>query len=198
MLNGVSGCWIACKQGLRQGDMISPYLFIIVADVLQKLVHCAHRVGLHAHHLVADRPCLVLQYADDTLILTKGHVDSIRELRAILGSFSKATGLTINFRKSTFVPIHVPADTTAEMAEILGCDVSTFPQTYLGLPLSPHKLWPADFQPLVENFDRFLAGWKARLLSTGSRLVLVNTFLSSLAIYHMSSILLPKTMVDVL
>jgi hypothetical protein len=43
-----------------------------------------------------------------------------------------------------------------------------------------------------------LAGWKARLLSTGSRLVLVNTFLSSLAIYHMSSILLPKTMVDVL
>jgi len=84
------------------------------------------------------------------------------------------------------------------LAEILGCSVSSFPQTYLGLPLSPHKLKFADYQPLLFSFDRYLAGWKARLLSTGGRIVLVNSVLGSLPIYYMSSILLPKKVVEAL
>ena len=84
------------------------------------------------------------------------------------------------------------AASAAEMAAILGCEISSFPQTYLGLPLSPHKLRFADYLPLLNSFDRSLAGWKARLLGTGGRMVLVNSVLGSLPIYYMSSILLPK------
>ena len=58
-------------------------------------------------------------------------------LKHILEDFSAVTGLTINFHKSTFVPMNVDATTSAAMAEILGCSVSSFPQTYLGRPLSP-------------------------------------------------------------
>ena len=119
-------------------------------------------------------------------------------LKRILDAFSQATGLVINFHKSTFVPMHVGDDTAAEMASVLGCSISTFPQTYLGLPLSPHKLKCTDYQPLITSFDRYLAGWKARLLSTGGRLVLVNSVLGSLPIYYMSSILLPKTVREIL
>ena len=103
-----------------------------------------------------------------------------------------ATGLTINYHKSTFVPMNVDAATASTMATVLGCELSTFPQTYLGLPLSPHKLRPFDFQPLISSFDKYLAGWNARLLSSGGRIVLVNAVLGSLPIYYMSSILLPK------
>ena len=56
----------------------------------------------------------------------------------------------------------------------------------------PQKLKPSDFQPLITSFDKYLSGWKARLLSSGGRLVLVNAILGSLPIYYMSSILLPK------
>jgi hypothetical protein len=38
LLNGVPGRWFDCKQGRHQGDALSPYLFIIVADVLQELI----------------------------------------------------------------------------------------------------------------------------------------------------------------
>jgi len=138
----------------------------------------------------------VLQYADDTLILTKGDVPSMLALKQILDNFSTATGLCINFQKSTFVPMNVNDATAAQMATVLGCTLSSFPQTYLGLPLSPHKLRPSDFQPLISSFDRYLAGWKARLLSTGGRIVLVNAVLGSLPIYFMSSTLLPKTVRD--
>lgn len=50
----------------------------------------------------------------------------------------------------------------------------------------------------MEKFDAYLAGWKARLLSTGGRLVLVNAVLSNLATYYMSSTLVPKTVLDAL
>jgi hypothetical protein len=74
MLNGVPGRWITCKRGLRQGDPISPYLFIIVADVLQRLIQRASADGSLLHPIDSSLPCPVLQYADDTLILIKGDV----------------------------------------------------------------------------------------------------------------------------
>ena len=198
MLNGVPGRWINCRRGLRQGDPLSPYLFIIVADVLQRLIFRATARGDLQHPIDPTLPCPILQYADDTLILSKGDVASMVTLKRILDDFSTATGLTINFHKSTFVPMNVDDAVASEMAETLGCSVSSFPQTYLGLPLSPHKLRFADYQPLLDSFDRYLAGWKARLLSTGGRIVLVNSVLGSLPIYYMSSILLPRNVRELL
>lgn len=198
MLNGVLGRWINCKRGLRQGDPLSPYLFIIVADVLQRLIQRACANDLLQHPIDASLPCPVLQYADDTLILLRADVSSLQILKSILDSFSRATGLEINFHKSTFVPMHTSYEAAATMTAILGCPLDSFLQTYLGLPLSPHKLRVSDYQPLICRVDRYLSGWKARLLSFGGRLVLVNAVLSSLPVYYMSSTLLPKTVIDAL
>lgn len=196
MLNGVPGRWITCKRGLRQGDPISPYLFIIVADVLQRLVQKASSEG-YLHHPIDDSlTCPVIQYADDTLLLIQGDIAAIQALKSILDSFSRATGLTINFHKSTLVPMHIAEP--ERMAGILGCKLDSFPQTYLGIPLSPTKLPVSAYQPLICSFDRYLAGWKARLLSSGGRLTLVNAVLSGLPIYFMSSHLIPKSVIEAL
>jgi len=115
-------------------------MFIIIADVLQKLIRRASMNGELFHPVDALLPCPVLQYADDTLILTRGDVSSMHVLKNILDDFSLATtGLTINYHKSTFVPMNVDDATASAMANVLGCALSTFPQTYLGLPLSPPK-----------------------------------------------------------
>lgn len=66
LLNGVPGAWFPVRCGLRQGDPISPHLFLLAADVLQRMVR---RDPLLRHPVVDGDPPIVLQYADDTLII---------------------------------------------------------------------------------------------------------------------------------
>lgn len=131
LLNGIPGPWIDCKRGLRQGDPLSPYLFLLVADVLQQLIR---QDPLLSHPLIEGAPCPMLQYADDTLIILRAGEPAARRLKDLLDQFAEATWLTINFHKSTLVPVHVDDDDLRDIQAALGCRVEGFPQTYLGLP----------------------------------------------------------------
>uniref|UniRef100_A0A8R7V2Z7 Reverse transcriptase domain-containing protein n=1 Tax=Triticum urartu TaxID=4572 RepID=A0A8R7V2Z7_TRIUA len=94
LLNGVPGRWFQVGCGLRKGDPVSPYLFIIVADVLQRLIR--HDDVLR-HPLLPDAPAVVLQYVDDTLIIMRVCGRGAARLKLLLDQFAEATGLVINF-----------------------------------------------------------------------------------------------------
>ena len=127
-----------------------------------------------------------------SLILVKATPGAATHLRRILDSFANATGLTINFNKTTFIPIHVDDSTASTMAQTLGVSISSFPQTYLGLPLSTHKINSSDLTPLFSNAEKYLAGWQANLLNKGGRLALMTSVLDSLPTYIMSCFPLAK------
>ncbi|XP_071681910.1 uncharacterized protein [Lolium perenne] len=147
------------RKAFDSGDPLSPHLFIIVADVLQRLIRNAWASGTIAHPLSPDTPCPVLQCADDTLILCKASTEVAACLKQVLDDFALATGLIINFHKSCFIPMDVGSGDAASMATFLGCPISSFPQPYLGLPLSPTKLPASAFAPLSSPLIvGFLAG----------------------------------------
>jgi hypothetical protein len=191
LLNGIPGAWIDCKQGLRQGDPLSPYLFLLVADVLQQMIRQDPSL---CHPLLPGSPCPVLQYADDTLIIVRADAAGAVRLKEILEQFAAATGLTINFQKSTLVPMHVPELDLASIRDGLGYRVEGFPQTYLGLPLSSEKLKIAQFSPLIARVDKYLSGWAAVLLSAGGRVVLLNAVLDALPTFAMGALDLPPAL----
>ena len=91
-------------------------------------------------------------------------------LKELLNLFAASTGLTINFHKSTLVPMNVPEADLEAVRAALGCRVEGFPQTYLGLPLTAEKLKLAHFSPLIAKVDRYLSGWSSLLLSSGGGL----------------------------
>ncbi|KAG2622200.1 hypothetical protein PVAP13_3NG277041 [Panicum virgatum] len=94
--------------------------------------------------------------------------------------------------------MNISPDLASQMASALGCSISSFPQPYLGLPLTVNKVRLSDLQPLIDRFDKYFAGWRGSLLNQAGREVLVRSVLSSFPIYAMCSILLPKGVLDIL
>jgi hypothetical protein len=147
LLNGVPGKVFHCRRGVRQGDPLSPLLFVLTADILQSVLNSARRDSLLSLPLPLpnDEDFPILHYVDDTLIFMEGDVTQLLHLKDILLSFAESTGLQVNFEKSFMVPINVPHDKLDTLAKTLGCSKGSLPFTYLGLPLSISKPAVADF-----------------------------------------------------
>ena len=86
------------------------------------------------HPILPDALAVVLQYTNGTLIIMRASEQGAARLRLILDQFAGATGLVINFSKSTLVPMHDDASFMAQVVTTLGCASGVFLQTYLGLP----------------------------------------------------------------
>jgi hypothetical protein len=79
LLNGVPGKTFYCKRGVRQGDPLSPLLFALAADLLQIILNSAMRLGLLTPplNIQACPDFLVIQYANDTLIILKADASQL-------------------------------------------------------------------------------------------------------------------------
>jgi hypothetical protein len=188
LVNGCPRPWISCRRGLRQGDPISPYLFTLIADVLQVLIRKSADIR---HPVVMHVGCQVLQYANDTLLLVRGELADIQALRRALDQFADATSLQINYTKSTAVPIHTDESTIMQCISALGCRTESFPQTYPN-----NKLRLSAFAPQIAKCDKYLAGWQAALLNHMGRTTLVNSVLDSQLVYAMAAITIPPGVTD--
>ena len=153
LLNGSPGEKIHHQRGLRQGDPLSPMLFILVMDVLCHLVKKAADEQLLqplARRALQHRISL---YADVVLFLRPSASD-IEITLDILQLFGNASGLTTNLQKSSVLPIQCNEEDKIVLQDSLPCQVSEFPCKYLGVPLSPYKLTKAQAQPIIEKNRR--------------------------------------------
>ena len=151
LLNGVSGRQFHCKSAVRQGDPLSPLIFVIAADLLQAAINDAFRQG----RIELPFPCPgqseypVIQYADDTILALPACPRQAEIIKQILSDYALSIGLKINFNKSTLIPINLDDTLTAELTAIFGCSVGAMPFTYLGLPMGTSKPTVQDLMPLV-------------------------------------------------
>ena len=183
LLNGSPGDRIEHRRGLRQGDPLSPMLFILVMDVLCYLVKKAADEAL-----LQPLPRRTLQhrislYADDVVLFLQPSVNDISLTLDILQLFGEASGLRTNVQKSTVLPIQCMAEHLTTLQAHFPCQISEFPCTYLGVPLSPYKLTKTQVQPIIEKIADRLPGWKADLLTKVGRSILVQSVLTSMVIY---------------
>ena len=159
------------KKGLRQGDPISSSLFVIIMDILSKLLDKAAETLHFIPHLKALDPLVThLSFADDMLILFNGSQSSLGAILDVLSSFQEASGLGLNLSKSCLFLDGGNLSTSKAMADSFGLSVSSLPIKYLGLPLLPHKLRPEDYQPLIDNVTARISSWTNRYLSFAGRL----------------------------
>ena len=173
LLNGAPGAPIHHQHGLRQGDPLSPMLFILVMDVLNSLFIKAGEEGLL--HPLANRsvPQRVSLYADDVALFICPMEEELLMSKQFLDCFGKASGLQTNLNKSCAIPIGCEGEPLEVVQDILHCPTSSFPSTYLGLPISNRQLRKSDFLPRIEKIADRLPGWKAHLMNLAGRATMV-------------------------
>jgi hypothetical protein len=119
-------------------------------------------------------------------------MEGAKKLKLILGAFEKLSGLKINFHKCELFCFGESKDKVREYVQLFGCKEGSFPFKYLGIPMSPGRIKLKDWAILESRFQKRLSSWKGKLLSTGGRLVLINSVLSSLPMFMMSFFRVPK------
>lgn len=130
------------SRGLRQGYPMSPMLFNIVGEVLHLLLEKAMELGFFKGLALGKGPVISHnQYADDTILVFDESILSCQGMKVILLLFRILSGLKINFNKSTLYSSDPNGDLSTQCANILGCNSSTWPFSYVGYQVgaSPHR-----------------------------------------------------------
>ncbi|WVZ49290.1 hypothetical protein U9M48_000659 [Paspalum notatum var. saurae] len=178
-INNNVGRYFKTDKGLRQWDSLSPILFNLVVDMLAIFITRAKEdaqiSGLTPH--LVDGGLSILQYADDTILFIEHDLEQAKNLKIILCAFEKLFG---------------GKGYVEHYSCIFGCGLGNLPFRYLGIPMHHKRLNNKDWKQVEDSFKKKLSSWKGKLLSYGARLVLINSVLSSLAMFMMSFFEIPK------
>ena len=135
LVNGSPSKEFFPKKRLRQGDPLTPFLFLIAAEGLTGVSRMAiERKMIDSLEIGKEKVKVnMLQYADDTVFFCEANVKSIFNIKAALNCFELASGLKVNFMKSKLGGVGVKKISIQRFATILNCEVMTIPFVYLGL-----------------------------------------------------------------
>ncbi|CAN1304729.1 LINE-1 reverse transcriptase homolog [Linum perenne] len=193
-INGSLFGHFSARKGVRQGDPLSPGLFVIVMEVLHCLFYRAGKAGLIPYHPRCKRFNIHnLCFADDLLIFTSGSAIGVQSIVHILDSFYRLTGLKMNPGKTElFCSASVTTAVRDRIKSDSGFRIGVLPVKYLGIPLISGKLKAEDCRVLIERITARINSWKAKTLSYAGRVQLINSVVSAMCSYWMSIFLLPK------
>ncbi|XP_071700087.1 uncharacterized protein [Rutidosis leptorrhynchoides] len=194
LINGSPTKKFKVHIGLRQGDPLSPFLFLIVMEGLHLCIKEKIGEGVFHEVSVGKNPIMVshLLYADDAIFISKWQRDKFDCMMQVLDKFHVFSGLSINVNKSVVYGLGVPESKIESFVTTVGCIKGEFPFVYLGLPMGSSMLHTSNWNSLREKFKKRLVGWQSNLLSIGGRAKLVKSVLGSVGIYYLSIFKCPE------
>nr|GEV22250.1 RNA-directed DNA polymerase, eukaryota, reverse transcriptase zinc-binding domain protein [Tanacetum cinerariifolium] len=166
-------------NGLRQGDPMSPFLFILAMKGLHALASKAVSMGLFKGASIGLGNINVshLLYVDDAIFVGEWSHFNVYNLLCLLRCFYTVSGLKINVHKSKIIGVSVLDEEVSSMALVLGCGVAKLPMMYLGVPIGSNVGRCDNWKRVVQKFESKMNRWKAKLLSVTGRLSLIKVVL---------------------
>ncbi|XP_050233384.1 uncharacterized protein LOC126681873 [Mercurialis annua] len=183
------------SRGLRQGDPLSPYLFIMCAEGLSAIFSkYVSQQLIHGCRIARTAPILShLFFADDILIFFRATTAECLKVNECLHLYQLASGQTVNLSKSS---IQFSKNTTAPIRSLITSTLGVSDATgsgsfYLGLPTCIGRSKRAAFSFIKDKVWSRLHSWNNNFLSKAGKEILIKTVLQALPIYTMKVFLLP-------
>jgi len=183
------------SRGLRQGDPLAPFLFIVVAEGLAGLVRQANKANLLSGVKFGrgEVEISIMQFADDTLFLCEASYSNVVAVKAILRGFELASGLKINFHKSKIAGVNVDNYALSSYAKTLSCAQMGVPFKYLGLEVGGNPRKVKFWEPVLTKLKARLNVWKGRFLSMAGRICLIKSVISAIPLFYLSIFKAPES-----
>jgi hypothetical protein len=187
------------SRGLRQGDPLSSYLFLFVADGLSKLLQQEiERGALHELHVCRRAPDIShLLFADDTLLFMEVKEEQADIINSVLRQYEHGTGQLINLAKcSIMFGKNCESADKERVKEILRVAHIAEDEKYLGLPTPQGRLSKERFKTTKEWLAKRFACWAERFMSAGAKEVLNKSVAQVIPTYVMGVFKLPATLCE--
>jgi hypothetical protein len=194
LLNGSPFGHFTLERGLRQGDPLSPFLFILGSEVLSRLLFKEESLG-NIKGLKISRNNLAINhllFADDLLIFGKANLKEASSIKTCLQKYCLWSGQTINNGKSSIrFSKNTNFITAAKILDIIPFSTNSPNSIHLHLPILFGNSKKEAFQSIIDKVSSKVEGWRAKTLSQAGRLTLIKSVAAAIPSNAMSTFLLP-------
>ncbi|KAL6272731.1 hypothetical protein ACE6H2_023423 [Prunus campanulata] len=199
ILNGELTAAFSPHCGLRQGDPLSPYIFVLCMEKLSHLIQ-------QKTHARSWKPVQICQggpkishlfFADDLILFGEASIHQALLMKRCLDDFCQLSGQKVSFDKSRIcVSPNICSDLANSIATISGSPYSSNLGKYLGVPLIQTRVDKTTYQEVIAKVQKRLASWKHHTLSMAGRITLLQSVTAAIPLYTMQTVKLPISVCD--
>ena len=176
--NGFISEYFYLERGCRQGDPISPYIFILCVEILGLMIRNDENVkGIK----INGKEYKLSQYADDTQLFLDGSELSLYSAVSILNKFYNMSGLNINLEKTRAVWIGSMGKSTKIMCKNFKLDWEQNPIKILGVVFTAEvfDIWDQNSDIILEKIKSMIKTWSRRKLTLIGRVTIIKSLMLS-------------------
>jgi hypothetical protein len=194
LINGAPTKPLWPMRGIRQGDLMSPFFFILMIEGLSRSIKSTTAIG----EITCIKPFKNFptfthqQFVDDTLLHGIPTVKEAKSYKRILEDFGEASGAEINHSKSMIFLFNTNPAIRRNLANILGFERKALPTKYLGIPLTEKAYKMSTWEGIINKLQERVKTWTYRSLNLARRLILTNFVLQEIPTFMMSIFPTPK------